>query len=313
MAAVVATVLAFQFTRPQGARRRPCACRTMRVVSIHAPARGATRLIVFPLYTFLFQFTRPQGARRSALTHPLVSTVFQFTRPQGARQIALRRIIGTGSFNSRARKGRDQRIGPRQFRRYVSIHAPARGATVPSPFPVPNFWRFNSRARKGRDDPGRPITANRPRFNSRARKGRDICDTNTLCQFAVSIHAPARGATLMKSEALARVRFQFTRPQGARLRWCYYRCSPDCFNSRARKGRDASLPAMSPVTPSFNSRARKGRDNSGRAVDRSDRVSIHAPARGATVAFVWATLLTAFQFTRPQGARRYRQTGCSPR
>ena len=166
-------------------------------------------------------------------------------------------------------------------RKGVSIHAPARGATVSLPAMSPGTPSFNSRARKGRDhSPGVPGPAP-VRFNSRARKGRDICDTNTLCQFAVSIHAPARGATPSPSAS----------------------SGPTSFNSRARKGRDNQ-----PQTPlrrlsCFNSRARKGRDGKNVSITSKVRVSIHAPARGATSGLSEAAIRAMFQFTRPQGAR----------
>ena len=100
-------------------------------VSIHAPARGATKAGCVMSCCALFQFTRPQGARplrrsprysvlrfnsrarkgRDAVERQLVRVhQFQFTRPQGARP----RI----RQDARAVK-------------HVSIHAPARGATSP--------------------------------------------------------------------------------------------------------------------------------------------------------------------------------------
>ena len=53
----------FQFTRPRGARREREVARLAVGVSIHAPARGATRDDAFVLLMDPFQFTRPRGAR----------------------------------------------------------------------------------------------------------------------------------------------------------------------------------------------------------------------------------------------------------
>ena len=76
--------------------------------------------------------------------------------------------------------------------------------------------------------------------------------------------------------------FQFTRPQGARLKSSFRKIIKKCFNSRAHKGRD-SAPETSVIPPkSFNSRAHKGRDLL--------YLSLSGPLEG-------------FQFTRPQGAR----------
>ncbi len=83
----------------------------------------------------------------------------------------------------------------------------------------------------------------------------------------VSIHAPARGATPSR------------RPTSRPTRR---------FNSRARKGRDTPLYQSGSRRESFNSRARKGRD-------------------GLFNAF--ADARRRFQFTRPQGARHKRLPG----
>ena len=119
--------------------------------------------------------------------------------------------------------------------------------------------------------------------------------------------------------------FQSTRPQGARrvrgslLTRCMSfnprarkgrdsrgrpsRCSSRCFNPRARKGRDTSLSKYTASPTCFNPRARKGRDGWRGAVHGPGRVSIHAPARGATVAEFALAIVSLFQSTRPQGAR----------
>ena len=144
-------------------------------------------------------------------------------------------------FNSRARKGRDTSAGRR----------PPRGSC------------FNSRARKGRDCAPMLRSGGGVRFNSRARKGRDILSISIRVYDFVSIHAPARGATLdgrfqlacpcvsihapaRGATKLAGLRgkckgFQFTRPQGARPRGLQSSRKADSFNSRARKGRDVSF------------------------------------------------------------------------
>ena len=77
----------------------------------------------------------------------------------------------------------------------VSIHAPARGATNPICMVCFFAFGFNPRAREGRDayQNGDPPLSNS--FNPRAREGRDIDDALQQGQIAVSIHAPARGAT----------------------------------------------------------------------------------------------------------------------
>ena len=187
---------------------------------------------------------------------------------------------------------------------HVSIHAPARGATSYSSsdssqssfqFTRPQGARrrsrrygqesnrFNSRARKGRDTDLISKTPQCTSFNSRARKGRDPCRNSGSSAFH---------------------RFQFTRPQGARLDTLITLDTlKSSFNSRARKGRDKTAGAMRGTSPvsihapargattiltrcgaecCFNSRARKGRDLLKTIGQIMEPVSIHAPARGAT-------------------------------
>ena len=75
-------------------------------------------------------------------------------------------------------------------------------------------------------------------FNSRARKGRDTDANLTVADLMVSIHAPARGATGIRLREYGGSRFQFTRPQGARLSHKRGTGERLGFSSRARKGSD---------------------------------------------------------------------------
>ena len=125
-------------------------------------------------------------------------------------------------------------------------------------------------------------------------------------------------------------KFQSTRPHGARpTRGGSVIGQVDCFNPRARTGRDYSPIAYFRVSYSFNPRARTGRDRVSMRQERTNmmfqstrphgarpynnypvgnlhNVSIHAPARGAT--FYQQSVLVKqvwFQSTRPHGARRF--------
>ena len=192
------------------------------------------------------------------------SIVFQFTRPRGARPCPVPRLDGYTGFNSRAREGRDANLVIERVQGLVvSIHAPARGATMRQGHIADSDLRFNSRAREGRDRQGNAF-------------GRKLQ--------VVSIHAPARGATAtVTCPARLRTSFQFTRPRGARHAWKAGSIVEKSFNSRAREGRDGRTAVVIGIRAT---------------------VSIHAPARGATVAAEKAqTAVEMFQFTRPRGAR----------
>ena len=238
----------FQSTHPRGVRPVFHGVeRGLHVVSIHAPARGATRetnTIQFPFY--LFQSTHPRGVRHHC-PRPAAWDAGRFN-PRTREGCDARHHgpvrAGRHGFNPRTREGCDpysalmvgstaafQSTHPRGVRlpsghrqcpgrARVSIHAPARGATHRRRSRCPRWWRFNPRTREG-------------------------CDqrhaAHLILRHRVSIHAPARGAT----------------PRTA----CRRRPACACFNPRTREGCD-------------------GQGDTGTAARRE--VSIHAPARGAT-------------------------------
>ncbi len=119
---------------------------------------------------------------------------FQSTRPHGARPCQLFCPGPSGSFNPRARTGRDHNILRAAPPAPVSIHAPARGATV-------GHHRPRHEGGVSIHAPARGATADSVR-----------CEI----VFKVSIHAPARGATLAQQRGKEAQMFQSTRPHGAR-------------------------------------------------------------------------------------------------
>ena len=183
------THILFQFTplregRPLGAPQlevvvsnfnsRPCergdapedmAVMVAEIISIHAPARGATegkaatievgevfqftplregrrytggRLLCFPVISI---HAPARGATRSHLWVVLSSRIFQFTPLREGRLCALHLALDTGVFQfTPLREGRPRSTWPHKAGK-ISIHAPARGAT-------PRFLRSkNSRCR----------------------------------------------------------------------------------------------------------------------------------------------------------------------
>ena len=60
-------------------------------------------------------------------------------------------------------------------------------------------------------------------------------------EYDVSIHAPARGATMLFALSGNVVMFQSTRPRGARRGVFNCFLCNICFNPRAREGRDSSV------------------------------------------------------------------------
>ena len=120
-------------------------------------------------------------------------------------------------------------------------------------------------------------------FNPRARTGRDLARELQYRKIMVSIHAPARGATRTLLHSPAYLKFQSTRPHGARRRRKKQRRKIVLsFNPRARTGRDC-FSGLNPVLlHCFNPRARTGATSIG-------------------FSYIGSSM---FQSTRPHGARR---------
>ena len=309
--------------------------------------------------THWFQSTRPRGARHDLRRRFRKLCAFQSTRPRGARPLANDRVQSFGvcfnpraragrdgrvcrivrdssqCFNPRARAGRDERFsaGGRLSAYHVSIHAPARGATLDFAIrsaPADMFQStrprgarqplahadaarcsFNPRARAGRD--GRHAAVNRAGrcFNPRARAGRDACQCVRLVRrrgFNPRARA-GRDVTSAGLHAIAVTMFQSTRPRGARPAIAWRRITVQIgFNPRARAGRDDQCRTSTSADRSVSIHApARGATVSDRAgMLGCSTVSIHAPARGATYAARRVADRELFQSTRPRGARRRR-------
>ena len=211
-----------------------------------------------------FQSTCPRGARRLTTCRGRTTRSFQSTRPRGARLAEVDSNWWERHVSIHAPvRGATAAISPQLCPMRVSIHAPARGATIAPRCPSMYLSCFNPRARAGRDPSSRTYLTRAFSFNPRARAGRDISAKIIEVQYVVvSIHAPARGATVPDSAICPRL---------------------SSFNPRARAGRDAEIPIFKYREDKFQStRPRGARHVEHPVLHRNRHVSIHAPARGAT-------------------------------
>ena len=141
------------------------------MVSIHAPARGAT-FIPYPA-TWLRGFNpRARAGRDKNKPATAKSGAFQSTRPRGARPTVIYFVLPLPCFNPRARAGRDLLTDDEIDKRIVSIHAPARGATYSGySRSCGTFVSIHAPARGATYRFEHCFTPNS--FNPRARAGRD--------------------------------------------------------------------------------------------------------------------------------------------
>ena len=189
-------------------------------VSIHAPARGATRGRSGCRWRGCFN-PRPRAGGDERLLRPPVKPwkPFQSTPPRGGRPHSCDCPHVEDGFNPRPRAGGDAGLESDSEEPYVSIHAPARGATGISPNKSDMEQTFQSTPpRGGRPQADAEALRDARRFNPRPRAGGDSCrsrhrrpwnrfqstpprggrperDVRRAGRDRVSIHAPARGAT----------------------------------------------------------------------------------------------------------------------
>ena len=145
-------------------------------VSIHAPVRGATITILSGKTVFKVSIHAPVRGATVNMDPYAPDNKFQSTRPYGARlcKISVRKYR-LGAFQSTRPYGaRPMTLFGSVHRQTVSIHAPVRGATL-------SLGKRSSIL---------------PCFNPRARTGRDLDISPAYLELMpVSIHAPVRGAT----------------------------------------------------------------------------------------------------------------------
>ncbi len=171
--------------------------RAWEIISIHAPAWGATEIKAGRILQQEFQSTHPHGVRPHPGGVRLELPVFQSTHPHGVRPGAVSATnTPVSNFNPRTRMGCDysstnSRPLTRQFQsthphgvrlhfqslpvsvQLISIHAPAWGATYHIDYLLSTLFYFNPRTRMGCDTKYATVTGSSWDFNPRTRMGCD--------------------------------------------------------------------------------------------------------------------------------------------
>ena len=232
-------------------------------ISIHAPARGATATCIIPYGAKDISIHAPaRGATGKTLCY-LIYQIFQSTLPREERPISPRMFPNAFYFNPRSRERSDCNFVNLEIKLFISIHAPARGATRFCSSCCCATDYFNPRSRERSDFYLFFNVCHSPDFNPRSRERSDTAWlSNPLC-IAISIHAPARGATHASISLSS--------------------CG-DYFNPRSRERSDISYPFKKYLIFHFNPRSRERSDGISLNIFALPlNISIHAPARGATI------------------------------
>ncbi len=166
------------------------------IVSIHAPARGATIYRRNVGSSCCVSIHAPaRGATYNQLASPSTVECFNPRSRTGSDSCQGLQYLVEFRFNPRSRTGSDfLQPSPGHGRSEVSIHAPARGAT-PGTMRHGLGWTFQSTLPHGERPVQMALETYTACFNPRSRTGSDQEAAHFIFQFKVSIHAPARGAT----------------------------------------------------------------------------------------------------------------------
>ena len=203
---------------------------------------------------------------------------------EGSDLLAVGTLMSTHNFNPRSREGSDslsrlaskslqfQSTLPRRERRKVGqgIHQQQR--------------YFNPRSREGSDRKPPNLRPSDPRFQSTLlrRERRELVRPHPG-QDRISIHAPAKGATSNDRTIAARYLISIHAPaKGATIEIMCSRSMMPIFQSTPPRRERLSRLVRRWVTPHFNPRSREGSDCAALVARLAARISIHAPAKGAT-------------------------------
>ncbi len=179
----------------RGATTSRCSAYQCICVSIHAPARGATAdWSPYKRIWIKFQSTLPRGERHGVVAKTVSLAGFNPRSRAGSDVLCFKRLARANCFNPRSRAGSDQQSGQMCDIGRVSIHAPARGATMSS---IATFLRQS-------------VSIHAPA------RGATLVEYLFYLVCNVSIHAPARGATTHKDIFKFINAFQSTLPRGER-------------------------------------------------------------------------------------------------
>ena len=119
-------------------------------------------------------------------------------------------------------------------------------------------------------------------FNPRSREGSDLTPKLNYVVNVISIRAPARGATRVSSEFPGTKKISIRAPaRGATIPPIYVTLKLP-FQSALPRGERREVHTYATHTRHFNPRSREGSDEYVERTGNEMRISIRAPARGAT-------------------------------
>ena len=196
-------------------------------------------------------------------------------------------------FNPRSREGSDRLRITSIWLYSISIHAPARGATISVHDPTA-VCGFQSTLPRGERLTFVSFLYFMVHISIHApARGATIFCLPLIPSMPISIHAPARGATRLNNILIAYMEFQSTLPRGERPQKAVLKAVEYIFQSTLPRGERQELRTEFQFLHT---------------------ISIHAPARGATKQKKHPALFRNISIHAPaRGATMFRQAGSDPR
>ena len=209
-------------------------------------------------------------------------------------------------FNPRSREGSDNSVKPfviridsisihapargatlfrnvMQLETQISIHAPARGATKQAAAPFRNCSYFNPRSREWSDGNDGTNGKDGKDFNPRSREWSDARGRGGGAAEGISIHAPASGATGDEYLELLPESISIHAPASGATRKDLCCLQQGCdFNPRSREWSDRYIPVIVLLRHISIHAPASGATQTADANKTTLQISIHAPASGAT-------------------------------
>ena len=142
-------------------------------------------------------------------------------------------------------------------------------------------------------------------FNPRSRERSDCNFVNLEIKLFISIHAPARGATLSKCDNIHSRYISIHAPARGATLSCALPPEVNSISIHAPARGATQFRFFGPVNPEISIHApARGATRNALSVFLFFNISIHAPARGATVLILMYVKIYIFQSTLPREERR---------
>ncbi len=189
------------------------------IVSIRAPARGATVACGAGVYNSLFRSAPPHGGRRGSRHPVLLPPLFRSAPPHGGRRPWRPCRAPARCFDPRPRTGGDRCALADPITGSCFDPRPRTGGDMPLAVTCWFHVCFDPRPRTGGDMRAKSSGLICFGFDPRPRTGGDKKPLTDALQAKVSIRAPARGATArLRGDVDVDAMFRSAPPHGGR-RW----------------------------------------------------------------------------------------------